>query len=86
MFKLPAQLIINHVETLYHQLIKLLSSGEDVLLDISEVEKTDTAGLQLLCVIQKSLTETDNTIAWQGHSEALSDTAKLIGVDRYLNL
>jgi anti-anti-sigma regulatory factor len=86
MFKLPTQLIINHVEVLYHQITELLATGEDVVLDISEVEKADTAGLQLLCVVQKSLKKTDHKIAWQGQSEALSQTANLIGVNGFLKL
>lgn len=86
MFKLPAQLIINHVEDIYHQLTELLQSGENVVLDISEIEKADTAGLQLLCVIQKSLIEIGQQIAWQGHSKPLLDTAKMVGVSGFLKL
>ncbi|MFT4925735.1 MAG: ABC-type transporter Mla MlaB component [Phenylobacterium sp.] len=86
MFKLPAQLIINHVEDLYLELTKLLGSGESVVLDISDVQKADTAGLQLLCAVQKNLNDIGNNIAWQGQSSALRDTAKIIGVDDFLQL
>ncbi len=86
MFKLPEQIIINHVEDLYHQLKVVLDSGEDVVLDISQVGKADTAGLQLLCVIQKSLTDTGQKISWQGQSKSLTDTAKMIGVYDFLKL
>ena len=86
MFKLPAQLIINHVEDLYLQLTKLLNSGESVVLDISDVQKADTAGLQLLCVVQRNLNDIGNNIVWQGQSSALTDTAKIIGVDGFLQL
>ena len=86
MLKLPAQLIINHVESLYVQLSDLMDSGEDIVLDIDEVEKADTAGLQLLCVVQKNLIETGHKIAWRGRSDPLVDTAKLIGVAEFLDL
>ncbi|MFT5161971.1 MAG: ABC-type transporter Mla MlaB component [Alteromonadaceae bacterium] len=86
MFKLPAQLIVNHVEELYQQLKLLLASGEDVVLDISDIEKADTAGLQLLCTIQKNLIETGQKITWSGSSIPLTDTAKMIGVNDFLQL
>jgi ABC-type transporter Mla MlaB component len=85
-FKLPAQLIINNVETLHGQINSLMESGDDVVLDISEVEKADTACLQLLCVVQKSLIEIGHQIAWQGSSESLTTTAKIIGVSTFLRL
>ena len=84
--KLPAQLIINHVEDIQAQFNDIMDSGDEVVIDISDVEKADTACLQLLCVVQKSLTGIGQTISWQGSSEALVLTAKLIGVKAVLNL
>lgn len=86
MFKLPKDLIINHVEDLYSQLRELMETGDDIVLDISQVEKTDTACLQLLCVMQKSLQEIGHQITWQGNSEALKSTARMIGVEDFLEL
>ena len=86
MLKLPAQFIINQVDDFYHQCKQLMETGDDVLLDISQVEKADTASLQLLCVIQNSLNETGHHIVWQGESPPLSNTAKTIGVNDYLQL
>ncbi len=84
--KLPAELIINHVEELHGQINTIMDSGEDVVLDISEVAKADTACLQLLCVVQKNLIGIGHQIAWQGTSESLTTTAKCIGVNEYLKL
>ena len=85
-FKLPTQLIINEVESLHNQFKALMASGDDVVLDISEVSKADTAGLQLLCVVQKSLLEIGHQIEWHGSSESLLSTAKTIGVNEFLRL
>lgn len=84
--KLPKQLIINHVEDLYAQFNDLMESGDEVIIDISDVEKADTACLQLLCVVQKNLISVGHKISWQGRSEALTSNAKLIGVSEFLNL
>ena len=84
--KLPAQMIINHVEDIQAQFNDIMDSGDEVVIDISDVEKADTACLQLLCVVQKSLTGIGQTISWKGSSEALVSTAKLIGVKEFLNL
>ena len=84
--KLPAQMIINHVEDIQIQFNELMDSGDQVVIDISDVEKADTACVQLLCVVQKSLTGVGQSISWQGSSDALVSTAKLIGVKKFLNL
>lgn len=84
--KLPAELIINHVEELQGQINTIMDSGEDVVLDISKVEKADTPCLQLLCVVQKSLISVGHQIAWKGTSEPLRTTAKCIGVNEFLKL
>ena len=84
--KLPAQMIINHVEDIQVQFNEIMNSGDEVVVDISDVEKADTACLQLLCVVQKSLNELGHKISWQGNSEALVSTANLIGVNEFLNL
>ncbi|MCJ8269724.1 MAG: STAS domain-containing protein, partial [Psychrosphaera sp.] len=76
--KLPSELIINHVEALHGEINALMDSGEDVVLDISEVVKADTACLQLLCVVQKSLIDIGHQIVWQGASEPLKPTAECV--------
>lgn len=86
MFCLPEQLIINNIEALYTSLDEFLSSGEDVCIDISKVEKADTASVQLLCVIQKDLLGLGQSIRWQGKSDALDSSANLLGVAKFLNL
>ncbi len=85
-FKLPEQLIINQAEELYAKLSQLMESGDEVKLDISDVGKADTACLQLLCVVQKSLSEIGHKIKWQGDSEALKSTANIVGVANFLQL
>ena len=84
--KLPSELIINHVEALHGEINALMDSGEDVVLDISEVVKADTACLQLLCVVQKSLIDIGHQIVWQGASEPLKTTAECVGVNEFLKL
>lgn len=86
MYALPEQMIINNVEQIFRDLDKLMKSGDEVIFDISKVAKADTACLQLLCVMQKSLNELGHQITWQGNSEALKATARTVGVLEFLQL
>lgn len=77
---------IIHVEVIHEKLNNIMQLNSPVIIDPTEVKKIDTACLQLLCVIQKSLHELGQQITWQGRSEVLLSSAKLIGVNEFLNL
>lgn len=84
--KLPSKLHISDVENLVKDLGTLLSDSSEVILDGSEVESVDTASLQAICALQRSLALTDNFIHWQGVSESLKTAATRLGVEEYLKL
>jgi ABC-type transporter Mla MlaB component len=84
--KLDKQLHITDIEHLMEELQGLLKSNVEVELDIGEVEKVDTASLQALCALQKSLAETGAVIHWQGESKAFSAAADNLGVAEFLGL
>ncbi|WP_430459795.1 STAS domain-containing protein [Thalassolituus sp. LLYu03] len=80
------RLSIEHAEELLHQLEKSLQESADIVLDGSRIQYCDTAGLQLICALQKSLSKTDHTIQWQGTSSVLLETAGYLGLTSALNL
>jgi anti-anti-sigma regulatory factor len=84
--KLPNKLHISEVEALVQELSQLLDSEQALIVDISDVEQTDTASLQAFCALQKSLSLTGNKINWAGDSKAFKDSADMIGVTEFLNL
>ncbi|WP_462157026.1 STAS domain-containing protein [Pseudoalteromonas sp. GB56] len=86
MLKLPNEMTISQVEALHTELQAQLQSDSNVCLDISEVTKADTACVQLLCALQKSLQLGDHAIVWEGASEALENACETLGVANYLAL
>jgi ABC-type transporter Mla MlaB component len=81
LFRLPQRLQASQVEELLAQ-FKAAPAGEPVAVDVSAVEKVDTAGVQLLL----SLAITHRPLAWQGSSKALSAAAELLGLRASLGL
>jgi ABC-type transporter Mla MlaB component len=71
---------------LTHELTGLLNSNQEIELDATEVEKVDTASLQALCSLQKSLHDTGGNIHWNGKSKAFIQAADKIGVSEFLDL
>ena len=84
MLKLPAELAINHVESLHHDLLQELKSNDDICLDVSDVARADTASIQLLCALQKHLLSVDHKIIWLGQSEPLKKVINRLGLSNYL--
>ncbi len=84
--KLTGKLHISDVEKLSNALKEILDSEQNIKLDITEVTDADTASLQVLCALQKSLSFTGNRIGWIGESEALNNIASQLGVEDYLDL
>lgn len=86
MYQLPSELTTSSVSELKVTLLDILTTKTVIELDISSVLKADTASIQLLCSLQKSLAETQQNIQWHGKSDALFVAAKTLGVQGFLAL
>jgi len=64
----------------------MLEKSGEITLDVSKVESIDTASIQVLCALQKSLAVTDTRINWSGKSEALVRATNTLGVTEFLCL
>ncbi|AUJ71539.1 MULTISPECIES: STAS domain-containing protein [Pseudoalteromonas] len=84
MLKLPPEMAINHVESLYHQIFQDSMETSDITIDISEVQRADTASIQLLCAVQKHLLSLEHKIVWHGESDALAQAVNELGLTHYL--
>ncbi|MFY8273824.1 STAS domain-containing protein [Pseudoalteromonas sp. SSDWG2] len=86
MLKLPSEMTISQVDALHTELQSQVHNDDNVCLDMSDVIKADSACIQLLCALQKSLQLVDYSIVWEGSSDALTQACKTLGVAEYLGL
>ncbi len=57
-----------------------LALNGDIRLDSTELQKIDTAGLQLLFSLQKSLNDDGQNLTWANKNSAIESAASLIGL------
>ena len=63
------------------QLTKWLNDDEAIVLKLEFVKECDTAGLQMLFSLKKSVENTNNAFSIKSASEAVKDTAQKLGMD-----
>lgn len=71
---------------LQQQLNGVLLSKTPVALDAANVERVDTAALQVLTAFFKDAEAANLTVQWQHASEALTNAARLLGLGPSLHL
>ncbi len=62
------------------------AEAQIVVLNGGEVERVDTAFLQLLMLFRRELETRGGSLKWHGVSEALAEGAALLGLTRILDL
>ena len=85
-FALAAECTVADAGTLKAGLAKLLEDAETVAVDISAVQRVDTAGLQLLTTFVLDRMVQDRDVEWMGYSPALTAAATLLGLNSILKL
>jgi ABC-type transporter Mla MlaB component len=60
--------------------------SDAVTLDVSAVERVDTATMQLLCAFVRDRSGRKQSVTWRGESAALQDAVRLLGVGELLGL
>jgi anti-anti-sigma regulatory factor len=84
--KLKPTLGIAQARTFQARLNKALGAGRAVVLDASEVERTDAAGLQLLCAFFRSSRATGIDVRWKAPAGPLCADAAVLGLSGLLEL
>jgi ABC-type transporter Mla MlaB component len=64
----------------------MLLENDDVVLDAGNLERVDTATVQLLCAFVRERAKTNRKVTWAGDSAPLRDAARLLGVTELLAL
>lgn len=85
-FKLEGVLNIARVESLHAEFEELEKNSVSINLDATEVTRIDTAALQLLVALFRSLSARDLHVTWLGLSDEFRASAKLLGLAKVLKL
>ena len=81
---LPEELTISQAAEYYQLLMKRVEEGGDIELDAESVTRIDAAGVQLLFMVQRALSEAGNTLRWRAGSQALKESVALLGMSECL--
>jgi anti-anti-sigma regulatory factor len=85
-FALAAECTIADASQLKSGLEKLLNDTEVVILDISAVQRIDTAGIQVITAFIRERESQGRQCQWQGQAPAVTAAIKLLGLDALLTL
>ena len=78
--ELDARTTIVQAADLHRALLARVTQGEAVVIDGTRVEEIDTAILQLLASLWRTCVERGIACTWHGASDALRQTAVLVGM------
>ena len=84
--KLGTSIGIAQANELKEQLLKLFARKSAVTLDGTELERIDTATLQLLACFVQEATSRGITVKWKGPSDSVRATMALVGIGAALGL
>src|SRR5262245_1191952 len=70
---------VREAAALKDSLVRLLPMDE-VVLDVGNLERIDTASMQLLCAFVRDRAKANRNVTWAGDSVSLRDAARLLGV------
>jgi ABC-type transporter Mla MlaB component len=81
---LAANCSVKDAAALKTSLCAVANEGTAVTLDVSAVERVDTATMQLLCAFVRDRGGRKQNVTWRGESQALQDAVRLLGVGALL--
>ena len=67
-------------------LLSFAKHSDAVTVDVSAVERVDTATMQVLCTFVRDRSGRNQSVTWRGQSQALNDAVRLLGVSALLGL
>ena len=83
---LPANCTLRETAELKSALLQWLDSTDSVQLDVSALQRIDTAAMQVLCAFVRDRQARNLPFTWEGSSAALTDATRLLGVAGLLGL
>jgi len=79
-------LTVANAADMHQKLQAALNESSTISLKADDVDKVDTAGLQLFVALSKEAEKVGGQIVWQQPSQALKDAAKTLGLAKSINL
>jgi len=83
---LASECTVAEADALKSELARRLEESETVTVDVTALQRIDTAGLQLLAAFVRDRRTAGRTIAWRGRAAALEAAAGLLGLNSMLEL
>jgi len=83
---LTAECTVAEAEALKSQLARRLDESQPVIVDVSALQRIDTAGLQLLAAFVRERRTAGRGVQWRGRAAALDAAAALLGLHDMLEL
>jgi anti-anti-sigma regulatory factor len=77
------QFTIRHCADTYAQLLMAMAEGQAVSIDISQIERIDTAALQLLYAFQRDAKAQGLVTIWSDASKVFCDAVDILGMDAF---
>jgi ABC-type transporter Mla MlaB component len=81
-----SNLDISGIAEFYSSLKQHLDAGNKVILKADDIDRVDTSALQLLCSFFREATKQGMIPRWESPSQALIDSAVLLGIAELLHL
>lgn len=79
-------LTVQEVGDISQSLKNVFDNGMGLAIDLSEIRRIDSAGVQLLCAIFKEAKEKKVNINWIGYSKIVVDATTHLGLTETLNI
>lgn len=86
LLSLPAECTVSGASSLKEQLATLLDEPRSVTLDVTALQRIDTAALQVITAFVRERTGHSRAVEWQGSAQVLATAAQLLGLNSALKL
>ncbi len=77
------QLTIAHCADIYAQLLAAMAEGQAVNIDVSQLQRIDTAALQLFYSFQRDARAQGVVTIWSEPSKVFCDAVDILGMDPF---
>ena len=78
--------MVSEASSLKERLAALLDEPQPVTLDVTALQRIDTAGLQLITAFVRERAGSGRAVEWQGTAPVLATAAQLLGLTSLLKL